>query len=166
MSCALPVRGGWHSPQTHTMRTMHPVMTACPQPLPSLADCAPAPAPVPAIDRETFAQLELLDPHGVHDAVRRVMLAYERSLIKSMHDMQSASERQDLVAIGRLSHTLRSSSASVGALVLSSLCKQLEQRARDEPLDKLLPLLQALQIESERVKADLAGMLVAKGFVP
>ena len=122
--------------------------------------------PLPAIDRAAFAQLEQLDPHGIHDAVRRVMLAYERSLSKSMLEMQAARERQDLSAIGRLSHTLRSSSASVGALVFSDLCKQIELGARDGCLDTVLPLIQALQIESERVQADLAGMLIAKGFAP
>ncbi len=141
-------------------------MTAYPQPsLPHAAGATPL-APAPAIDRATFAQLEQLDPHGKHDAVRRVLLAYERSLSKSMVEMQAAREQHDMNAIGRLSHTLRSSSASVGALIFSDLCKQIELRVREQRLDAVLPLLQALQIESERVQADLAGMLVAKGFVP
>ena len=45
---------------------------------------------------------------------------------KLVDDMKSTLVRQDLVAFHRAAHTLKSSSASLGAMQLSDLAKQLE----------------------------------------
>lgn len=123
-----------------------------------------------AIDRQTLAQLEQLDPTGTHQIVRRVLETYERSLLKCMGEFETARHQGDLPTVGRLAHTLRSSSASVGALALSALCRQVEAGVRDGLTDgagtPLHGLMDSLQSESVRVRAALEVMLDRKGSLP
>jgi HPt (histidine-containing phosphotransfer) domain-containing protein len=117
----------------------------------------------PAIDLPTLGQLSQLDPTGAHGIVQRVLATYERSLGRSIAEFETAEAERDTAAIGRLAHTLRSSSASVGALVLSGHCKAVENLVRDGQLERLPAALQALQNESVRVRAAVAAMLVDRG---
>lgn len=117
----------------------------------------------PAIDEATLGQLNQLDPQGTNGIVRRVLETYQRSLDKSMADCASAMAVEDWTTIGRIAHTLRSSSASIGALVFSSHCKTVETLIREHRSGDAGPALQALQNESARVRVALADMLGARG---
>lgn len=116
-----------------------------------------------ALDLPTLAQLEQLDPTGTSHIVQRVLETYQRSLVKAMADFAAARAAADMPVLMRIAHTLRSSSASVGALVLSGCCRAVELHIRDGQLEGIDPLLQELQNESERVQAAVADMLVGKG---
>jgi histidine phosphotransfer protein HptB len=50
-----------------------------------------------------------------------------------------------------IAHTLKSSSASVGALELSALCADVEARLRDQRLDGVEARLDALAVEAHRI---------------
>jgi HPt (histidine-containing phosphotransfer) domain-containing protein len=63
----------------------------------------------------------------------------------------------DPQALRHAAHTLKSSSASVGALTLSSLCASIEARVRDGQLEGLEADLAALVAEVERVLAGLTS---------
>lgn len=120
-------------------------------------------APLPAIDTATLGQLRQLDPTGASNIVQRVLETYHRSLVKAASDFAAARAAGDLPVLMRIAHTLRSSSASVGALVLSGCCKEVEIRIRDGQLEGLEPVLQQLQNESDRVQETVAAMLSAGG---
>lgn len=117
----------------------------------------------PAIDNATLAMLQQLDPSGTGNIVHRVLETYHRSLVKVSGEFAAARAAANLPVLGRIAHTLRSSSASVGALVLAGCCKDVELRIRDGQVTDLEPSLQALQNESERVQAAVAAMLSGKG---
>lgn len=127
----------------------------------------PAPAShgeaLPAIDTATLAQLQQLDPSGTGNIVHRVLETYHRSLVKAAAEFAGARATADLPLMGRIAHTLRSSSASVGALILAACCKEVELRIRDGHVADIEPSLQALQNESERVLTAVAAMLSGKG---
>jgi HPt (histidine-containing phosphotransfer) domain-containing protein len=58
-----------------------------------------------------------------------------------------------------LAHTLKSSSASVGALALSALCAQVEHHVRSPQPGDIAPLLDAMQSEMHRVVHAVQAML-------
>lgn len=117
------------------------------------------------LDPQALAQLHQLDPHGNSGIVLRVLQTYQRSLERFVTEVQSARASADHRTLSRLTHTLRSSSASVGALELSGLCKRIETDIREGRSADLPVLLDALQIESGRVQTALAAMLTLDGEV-
>ena len=78
-----------------------------------------------------MARLRELDPDGRAGVVQRVMRTFDTSLTQTLAALALAGERGDAVELRRLAHTLKSSSASVGALELSHACARLEALARD-----------------------------------
>ncbi len=112
-----------------------------------------------AIDEATFARLRELDPDGRRGFVRQVLQTYERSLERQLGALNAAASAGDVAAAGEVAHALKSSSASVGALGLSTLCAALERLARGADPQALGAPLEALQAEAARVRAAVQAML-------
>src|SRR4051794_10421479 len=60
-----------------------------------------------------------------------------------MSDIQSSLARGDIGTLERAAHTLKSSSANIGAARLSSYCKSMEELARKHEVEGLPPLVRA-----------------------
>ena len=105
------------------------------QPVPSVTVMSDLPS-LPAadvahlLDARALARLHELDPDGHSDVVARVMQAFEASLVRQMAQLVEARDVGDMAAIGHIAHTLKSSSASLGALALSAHCAGVEQLVR------------------------------------
>jgi HPt (histidine-containing phosphotransfer) domain-containing protein len=116
------------------------------------------------LDTDTLQQLAQLDPSGHQNLMRRVLLTYEQALEKAQADLREAMASNDLRAVGRVVHTLRSSSASVGALGFSANCRAAELAIRDGCLEGMAPRLQSLEQESREVIVAIRRLLVARGY--
>jgi HPt (histidine-containing phosphotransfer) domain-containing protein len=91
-----------------------------------------------------------------------VLGAYAASLERARLQLNTVREPLQREALRHLAHTLKSSSASVGALALSALCAQVEQNVRSSPPPAdLVPQLEALQAEMLRVLGAVQAMLKA-----
>ena len=82
------------------------------------------------LDPAALARLRELDPDGRHGVLTRVLQAFDTSLARML--VQLAAERDEGHAgvVSAVAHTLKSSSASVGALALSRACSEVEKRLR------------------------------------
>ena len=109
------------------------------------------------LDAQALARLQELDPEGKAGLVKRVLETYTRSLASLLTQLASAREAADAAGQRHVAHTLKSSSASVGALKLSELCADIERRLREGALDGLDGHLDDLRAEGERVLAALRG---------
>lgn len=89
----------------------------------------PSPAGT-SLDEGALARLRELDPDGRHGVVERVLRTYESSLVRQLDQMRAELAAPRATVLGALAHTLKSSSASVGALALSRACEAFEQRSR------------------------------------
>lgn len=101
--------------------------------------------PPPSLDPTALDKLRELDPTGQQQVLRRVLTAYEQSLERMLGELGAARSAADLDTVARIAHTLKSSSASVGALALSRCCAEAEKVLRggeggplDVELDSLL----------------------------
>lgn len=103
------------------------------------------------LDAQALAGLTMLDPTGANKLVQRVLSTYQTSLGRLLQQVTDGQERGDAAAVRLAVHTLKSSSASIGALDLSRLCAAAEQAVRDGQLETLPPLLDGLQAEARRV---------------
>jgi len=113
------------------------------------------------LDETALAKLRELDPEGRHGVLVRVMTAYESSLVRLLAQLADAHARGDRNAIGTIAHTLKSSSASVGALALSAGCAETERSVRSGDSAGLGSQVEALQVEGGRVLESVRAMLHA-----
>jgi HPt (histidine-containing phosphotransfer) domain-containing protein len=60
-----------------------------------------------------------------------------------MSDIQASLARGDIASLERAAHTLKSSSANIGAARLSAYCRSMEELARKQQLDNLPSVVRA-----------------------
>jgi HPt (histidine-containing phosphotransfer) domain-containing protein len=113
------------------------------------------------LDAEALAGLTMLDPTGATRLVQRVLSTYQASLGRLLLQIADGQQRADHAIVRLATHTLKSSSASIGALDLSRLCASAEQAIRDGQFDKVPPIIQGLQAEARRVALAVQAMLSA-----
>jgi HPt (histidine-containing phosphotransfer) domain-containing protein len=115
-----------------------------------------------AIDRQVL--VELLDATGGERGFLAELidafLADAPDLVGQMRDAVHRGSAADLV---RPVHTLKSSSASLGAMTLSAHCKALESAARAGSLDGAAEAVDTIAAELERASAALATERDASG---
>jgi HPt (histidine-containing phosphotransfer) domain-containing protein len=144
--------------------------------------------PHSVLDAAALARLSELDPTGDGTLVQRVLATYATSLERTRHELALARQPMQPEALRHLAHTLKSSSASVGALALSTLCARVEHHVRvlqerraapgflepsraagraqpgpggaDDP-GNIDPLLDAMLAEIQRVSGAVQAMLRA-----
>lgn len=116
--------------------------------------CAP-------LDAAALQRLRELDPGGGNRVVERVMRAFESSLTRLLSQASSAQIDGDKSTIAHVAHTLKSSSASVGALELSRRCSEIENRLRVGQDDDLDGLLLGMRDEGRRVLRTVQSLLGA-----
>ena len=111
------------------------------------------------LDEACLQRLHELDPQGTNRVVERVLRAFESSLQRLLPQSAQALERGDHEAVRHVVHTLKSSSASVGALDLSRGCAEIENRLRTHQLEGLGAMLRGLDAEAGRVLRAVRGLL-------
>lgn len=104
-----------------------------------------AAAATPGLDADALARLTELDPKGENQLLERVLRAYQTSAARLMPQLETARLSNDRATVRLVAHTLKSSSASIGALELSQVCAQVEALIRAESTDDLEPLLRKLR---------------------
>jgi HPt (histidine-containing phosphotransfer) domain-containing protein len=110
---------------------------------------------VEVLDAGALERLRELDPSGEGGLVARVLATYAGSLAKLLGQFDAARGQDDREALRHVAHTLKSSSASVGALQLSALCTDIEHSLRDGRTVDLDARLDAMAAEGRRVLAAL-----------
>ncbi len=117
------------------------------------------PAIAHVVDQACLQRLHELDPQGTNRVVERVLRAFEASLQRLLPQAVQALGRADHEVVRHVVHTLKSSSASVGALELSRCCSEIENRLRAHQVEGLAQMLSRLDAEGERVLAAVRDLL-------
>ena len=100
----------------------------------------------PGLDPDALARLTELDPKGENQLLERVLRAFQTSAARLMPQLEAARLSGDRATVRLVAHTLKSSSASIGALGLSQVCAQVEGLIRAESADDLDPLLHTMRV--------------------
>ncbi len=111
------------------------------------------------LDADALARLRELDPNGKTHLVERVLKAFETSSTRLAAQFKEARERDDMQGIRHVAHTLKSSSASIGALALARICAEIESSIRDQALAGLSSRLDAMDRELAAVLQAVTPML-------
>ena len=125
-------------------------------------ECAARADVAAVLDPQPLARLRELDPDGQSKLLARVAQAFATSVARLLPQMKTAFEAGDVAAIHHVAHTLKSSSASIGALELSRLCADCERRVRESRADGLDAVLDALTLQIGRAVQALKHELAAR----
>jgi PAS domain S-box-containing protein len=114
-----------------------------------------APGSHPAVDPAVIDNLRTV----LRDETGEVVNIFLENGARLMEEMRQALLKQDSNAIERAAHTLKSSSATFGALTLSALCKELELLGRQNQLAGAEEKVRCAESEFERVKVEIVEIV-------
>ncbi|MGZ8260980.1 MAG: Hpt domain-containing protein, partial [Caldimonas sp.] len=111
------------------------------------------------LDAGALERLRELDPHGRSQLLERVLRAFESSASRLAKQFDEARAAGDMQGIRHVVHTLKSSSASIGAVALARLCAEIEASIRVEAFATLPERLDAMDRELDAVLQALTPMV-------
>ncbi|MDH4391844.1 MAG: Hpt domain-containing protein [Aquabacterium sp.] len=124
------------------------------------ANAEPARQPEDAVlDAAALANLAQLDPTGANRLMHRVLTTYRSSMARMLAQLAQARAEPDIATQRLVVHTLKSSSASVGALLLAQMCSEAEKALHDGRFDDMPGLLDQLVAEAARVDCAVLQLL-------
>jgi CheY-like chemotaxis protein/HPt (histidine-containing phosphotransfer) domain-containing protein len=101
----------------------------------------------PIIDQSVLNSLRDLQMEGKPDILKRVISAYLSSTASLIVTLKEACSVMDIEGAQNSAHSLKSSSANVGAIKLSELCKELEMNCRKNTLENAEVLISEISSE-------------------
>ena len=124
----------------------------------------PSPAsasPEPILNAEALTRLRELDPTGANRLLPRLVEAFFKSLDRMLPELAVACAciPPDLGTVRHVTHTLKSSAASLGAEQLSRHCAQIESMARNAQLQELESRVGAMLAEVAKARRALEELI-------
>ncbi|MDM7912914.1 MAG: Hpt domain-containing protein [Methanotrichaceae archaeon] len=107
------------------------------------------------IDQSVLASLKELQEEGEPDILEEVGGLFLKHAPEKISAIEKAAADKDAKALQVSAHSLKSSSAYVGAMRLSAMSKELEMMARSGVLDGATERSEKLKAEFQRVKTAL-----------
>jgi CheY-like chemotaxis protein len=112
-------------------------------------------AELPALDMEIVEDLQEMMGSDYQSLVR----IYLEDSPKLISQIQTALDNRDCAALVAPAHTLKSSSANLGAMALSDIAKTIEKSARNSDINTPLQQGAGIAAEFERVRAALTAII-------
>ncbi|HTD06313.1 response regulator [Undibacterium sp.] len=113
------------------------------------------------IDPHALQALRALQRPGRPDVLTRIIDMFNSDAPRLLGEMHDAVDANDAEALRHAAHTLKSTSANVGATILSATCKEIEQLARISDVGGAVVRMNNIKEELDRVLAVLAQERVA-----
>ena len=107
-----------------------------------------------AIDQSVFGGLREL----MGDEFSELMQAYQEDTVEFLNALKDACDREDDAGLQVPAHSMKSSSANIGAMHLSALAKKLEEQVRSDTLVNVEQQVLDIEKEFDRVTHELAEM--------
>jgi HPt (histidine-containing phosphotransfer) domain-containing protein len=111
------------------------------------------------LDPLALSRLRELDPDGRQGVLMRVLAAFETSLSRMLVQLQAERDSGHASVVASVAHTLKSSSASVGALELAQACSEVEAKLRRGDTSALQPDISRLISEGESALQAVGSIL-------
>ncbi|MBE9191327.1 response regulator [Gloeocapsopsis crepidinum LEGE 06123] len=108
-----------------------------------------------AIDFQKLASLKKMVGENAEKIVTELACCYIDDSVQLLQEMTSAADCQDAIALRKSAHTLKSSSATLGAMTLSQLSKELETMSTDGNTSEISSKVEQIVAEFARVKVAL-----------
>jgi CheY-like chemotaxis protein len=106
----------------------------------------------PPIDKGVIDNLHKLQIDGEPNIVNKIVDAYLNGSQALVNQLREALSSNDLKILQQNAHSLKSSSANVGAMQLSAMSLELEIKCKQKHLGNISELVAAIEMEFPRVK--------------
>ncbi|MRW94522.1 response regulator [Duganella sp. FT80W] len=130
----------------------------------SLPRVAPPPADTPPADDDTIHlqaldNIRALNPANGDALLERVLHAFLNDTPGQLHTIRLAIASDNPGQLRKAAHSLKSSSANVGALALAQRCKEMEQLGRNQTTAGAAPLLAEMERSFQAARQALGTIL-------
>ncbi|MCG8371074.1 MAG: response regulator [Proteobacteria bacterium] len=119
---------------------------------------AGGPVPPAALNDAALDRIRELQQPGGPDILEKLVRMYMESTPGLLNEMRAAVADEDAEALSRAAHSLKSSSANLGANAVAELCRTLEEKARNSELDGSDELMAEVVGAAGRAEAELAAL--------
>jgi signal transduction histidine kinase/CheY-like chemotaxis protein/HPt (histidine-containing phosphotransfer) domain-containing protein len=130
---------------------------------PAPAPLATAPATAPAmhdnLNRQALENIRALSPGNGNALLERVLQAYVNDTPTHLQTLRLAIAAADANNLRKAAHSLKSSSANVGAQALAQACKEMEQLGRNGSTVGAADMLAGMEREFQAVRQSLNAIL-------
>jgi HPt (histidine-containing phosphotransfer) domain-containing protein len=110
---------------------------------------------LPSIDPEAIANLRDLNPGDNGEFLREIVSIYIEDTPKRIADLKACLASGDVQTFTRAAHTIKGSSANVGAQVLKAIAERLEMISRKDGLGAVSGLIADCEAEFAKVRDEL-----------
>ncbi len=138
--------GGILKPVAHAMG--EPAVSSPVRPAPALTTDT-------AVDGSVLQQFVAFLGSGGANVAQELIAIYLADTPDKLHAILQGLEQRDGKEVLRLAHTLKTSSAQIGAMALSQLCRELEACVREDSVETVHELVNRITAEYARVEAEL-----------
>ena len=115
---------------------------------------------VDSIDRKTLDTLRSLRKGGTLDLLHKVLHMYLNNTPQLLDTIRDAVAHSDALARQQAAHSLKSTSANVGALQLAAFSKEMEALGKAQSITQAVPLLATMEAENAVVEKALQRELL------
>lgn len=120
----------------------------------------------PTLDPLALDQLRPFKGHDGGSLLGNLIQVYLDHLPGRVEGLFKAQQDGDAHTVFKIAHTLKSTSASLGAYTLQGLCQRFEDAGRKEDLSGTESLLAVFETETSKVRAALLDEQQRLGAVP
>ena len=117
------------------------------------------PLPNEPIDDRILDSLRQLQREGRPDIVQQVINLFFKDAADLLKDLKEGAANKNAALLHHASHALKSASANLGAMALSSRCKELEAMARSGVVSDAAPIVVAILEDYRAVEIALSARL-------
>ncbi|HTB80632.1 MAG TPA: Hpt domain-containing protein [Opitutaceae bacterium] len=115
--------------------------------------------PAPILDPEALENLRALDPDGGDVFLREVAGIFLEDTPKRLAELEQSLAAADAATFIRAAHSIKGSSANLGAMALRAVAEQIEHNAKKEGLAGAGALIGELKTEFDRARTALNELL-------
>ena len=105
-----------------------------------------------AVDMTVLSGLQDAQAEGEPDLIVELIDLYLDDTPRRLDAMTALLENRDMLSLRRAAHSLKGSSATLGAGRTAQLCEAIEELTQDNSLDAFAELLHRLELEFARVR--------------
>src|SRR3954468_12617403 len=111
------------------------------------------------IDPQAIENLRALNPGDNDEFLREIAAIFLEDTPLRIAELEQSLVAGDVAKFTRAAHSIKGSSANLGAMTLRTVAEKLEHQSRTEGLGGLAPLVAQVKTEFARAQAELAKLV-------
>ena len=116
----------------------------------------------PIIDQQSIENLRALNPGDNDEFLREIIVIYLDDTPLRLTELDQSLAAGDNPKFTRAAHSIKGSSANLGALAVRAVAEKLEHQSAKQGLGGVAPLLAEVKAEFARAHAELSKLLAPR----